>query len=590
MAEPPARRTETDSRRRGRPNALTTGIPFICVRPIVLAVVRRTLTLLGTLGMLAACAGAAVPSAAPSAPEGGREAGAVPGEELGRAAGSETRPKRLRVLGTNDFHGHLRPTTPEWAEGREVGGAAALAAYMDSARAAVDAPTILLDGGDVMQGTPLSNLTHGRSTVDFYNLAGYTAAAFGNHEFDWGVDTLAARVRQSRFAWLGANIKVKGTDTLPSWSRAVHTATLPGCAAGPPACDSVRVGIIGIITRTTPIAALPSYVAPFDFEDEAAAIDRWVPRLREEGADFVIVAAHEGAYCNVGPSEDCRGPMFEIVPRLRHPPDLIVSGHSHTVLDIAPGGVPVVQSGSHGARLTVVDLERVAPDRVVVLAVEQPVTYVDEVDPDPAIAAMLDQYAAEIGPILDRVVAVTAEPLTRSGGEWPLGNLIADAQRHAVGADVAIMNNGGIRTGLPAGEVRYEEIFRVQPFGNTLVLLDLTGVQLLEAVEHALRGGRAGGHFSGLRVRFDPAGEPGRRVRAATLESGAPVLPDAVYRVTVNNFLAEGGDGYAMLLEGENPDHTGVVDLDALIDYLAQLPSPVPLPAADRIVPVSSLP
>jgi 2',3'-cyclic-nucleotide 2'-phosphodiesterase (5'-nucleotidase family) len=212
------------------------------------------------------------------------------------------------------------------------------------------------------------------------------------------------------------------------------------------------------------------------------------------------------------------------------------------------------------------------------------------VEPDRAIAAMVEDYARAIGPILDRVVATLDRPLVRSGREHALGNLVADAQRRATGADVAIMNNGGLRTDLQAGPVRYEDLFRVQPFGNTLVVLELTGAGLIQAVEHSMSGGRSGGHFSGLRVRYRLEAEDGRRVVSATLESGADVQPNAVYRVVVNNFLAEGGDGYTMLLEGRRPDYTGIVDLDALLDHLAALPSPTPLPATDPINPVGATP
>ena len=487
------------------------------------------------------------------------------------------------MIGTNDFHGNLRATLPSFSGGREVGGAAVLAAYFDRARAETEAPTLLLDGGDVMQGTPLSNLTWGRSTVEYFNRVGYTAAAIGNHEFDWGADTLAARIRQARFAWLGANIRVKGTDTLPSWSRATHTVVVPGCRSAALACDSVQVGLIGVVTQSTPIAALPSNVAPFEFEDPALTIDRWVPRLRAQGADFVIVVSHEGARCATPPSDSCSGAMIDVASRLRSRPDLIVGGHVHAVVDIAPSGVPLVQAGQYGSHLSVIDLERVSADSVAV-RVEHRVAYADSVIPHVEIAAMVARYAADIGPILDRIVGTFGQPMVRRGSEHPLGNLIADAQRSATRAQVAIMNNGGIRTDMLAGPVRYEDLFRLQPFANTLVVMDLTGAQLLQAIEHSIQGPQ-GAHFSGVRVRYRPDGEPGRRIVSANLDTGAVIVPTATYRVTVNNFLAEGGDGFAMLREGRNLDFTGIVDLDALIDYLRTLPSPVPMPSGNRVMP-----
>lgn len=529
------------------------------------------------VGVLAGCA-----SSPGAAPAGGPTA--ISGAPV--VAGAEVPPKRLRVIGTNDFHGHLLPTRPPWAEGREVGGAAVLAAYFAEARAGIDAPTVLLDGGDVMQGTPISNLTRGRATIEFYNAVGYTAAAVGNHEFDWTAEVFAERIAESEFAWLSANIFVAGTDTLPAWGRATETVRLPGCAAGPPACDSVQVGIVGVITRSTPVAAMPSYVAPFDFGDEAEAIDRWVPRLREEGADFVIVVAHEGAVCPAGAGDDCRGRMIDVVARLAHPPDLIVSGHSHQLLDIAPSGVPLTQSREYGYNISVIDLERVSGDSVAVHVRAQPVTWADEVEPDPAVAALIDRYVREMAPTLYEVVTVLDQPLVRDAPEIPLGNLIADAQRRTTGTQVAIMNNGGIRTELQAGEVQYQDLFRVQPFGNTLVTMTLSGEQLLAAFEHVLRGGRAGAHISGARMTYRPDAEPNHRLVSATLDSGEPILPGGTYRVTANNFLVDGGDGFWMLAEGSAKDYTGILDLEALIDHLRSLPRPLPHPEIGRITPI----
>jgi 2',3'-cyclic-nucleotide 2'-phosphodiesterase (5'-nucleotidase family) len=498
-------------------------------------------------------------------------------------------PKRLRVIGTNDLHGYLQSSMPSFAGGQEVGGAAALAAYVDRARTAFDGPTILLDGGDIMQGTPISNLTLGRSTVDFFNRLGYTAAAIGNHEFDWGVAVLQERIEQAEFQWLSANLFLKGTQTPPDWVEPTTLITLPGCAAGPQGCDSVRVGIVGISTIATPQAALPSHVAPFSFGDEATAIDRWVPTLRQAGADFVIVTIHEGAYCQIAPSTGCDGPIMRIAASLQHPPDLIVSGHSHTVLDVRANGVPIVQAGNYGTRFTVVDLERVTADSVAVIVREQPIVWVDSIQPDTAVSRMVADYEESLGPQLLEVITTLQTPLNRIGLEHSLGNLVADAQRAATGAAVAIINNGGLRTDLPAGPVRYEDLFRLQPFANTLVTMDLTGAQIVRAVENSLSGGRSGGHFSGIRVRYSPSAAVGQRVVQVMLEDGSIFDPNAMYRVTVNNFLAEGGDNYSVLLEGRVVQRTGIVDLDALVAYLRGA-LPLVLPAADRMISTDPAP
>lgn len=504
-------------------------------------------------------------------------------EQSGPSTSSSGSTKRLRVLGTNDFHGTLRSTRPSFADGATVGGADILATYFREAQAEVDYPTILLDGGDVMQGTPLSNLTGGRSTVDYYNTVGYTAAALGNHEFDWGVETLKARVEQAEFAWLASNVFVAGTDTLPSWLEPTHMVRLPGCASG---CDSVTVGIIGIATMETPQAAMPSYVAPFDFRSESDAINHWVPILRQRGADFVIVVSHEGAYCPApdARAEECEGPMLGIASRLTDPPDLIVSGHTHTVLNIRPSGIPVVQAGSYGTTFSVVDLERVSADSVAVRVIRQPVTYADSVAADSQISALLASYEGEVGERLRDVVTRLDRPLLRGEPEFSLGNLIADAQRAATGTQVAIMNNGGIRIDLPAGPVNYEDLFRLQPFANTLVTVELSGAELLEALEQTLARGYPHAHVSGVTVHYDPEAPEGERVVGATLDGGERVIGDGRYTVTANNFMFDGGDGFEVLNRAADKNFTGIVDLDALIEYIQSLPTPLPVPPVERYI------
>lgn len=491
---------------------------------------------------------------------------------------------RLRVVATNDFHGALQPTTPGFAQGRPVGGAAALATYFARARAA-GTPTVLIDGGDVMQGTLVSNLSGGKATVEYYNAVGYTAAALGNHEFDWGIETLRDRVREANFAWLGANIFVKGTDTLPSWVKPTALVTLPACAAGVAPCDSVTVGIIGIATTSTPTTTRPSNVASLEFGDEAAAVDRWVPRLRAQGADFVIVTAHSGGFCDQPTySTGCEGDIVDVARTVRSRPDLIVAGHTHSRINAVVNGIQIVQANSAGTAFSVVDLERVTPDSVSVRRVEQPTTYADSVPAHPAVAALVGRYLEAVGPRIEEVVTVLPRALGREGGEYSLGNIIADAQRATTGTQVAIMNNGGIRTELLGGPVRYGDLFRLQPFANTLVTLDLTGEQLLGTLEHVLSGRGPDAHVSGLTVRYDPAAPSGSRVREAVLSDGARVVRTGRYSVTVNNFMQEGGSGYTLLTRGSNVRQTGIVDLDALVAYLRAQPTPIPVPPVGRFV------
>jgi 5'-nucleotidase len=300
----------------------------------------------------------------------------------------------------------------------------------------------------------------------------------------------------------------------------------------------------------------------------------------------VIVTAHSGAVCEAGnPSQRCDGEIIDVARRLRHRPDLIVAGHTHAQVNTTVNGVRIVQSSSNGTRFSIVDLERVSPEHVVVHVPSQPATYADEIVADSAVASLVARWDEAVGPRVNEVIASFPEPLRRDGVESALGNLIADAQRAAVGTQVAIMNNGGIRTDLERGEVTYTDLFRLQPFANSLVTMRLTGAQLQAALEHSLGSrGRPSVHVSGLLVDYDPTSPVGERIRSLRLENGTRVLPEERYSVAVNNFLAEGGSGFTMFHGGTEVLRTGIIDLDALIAYLRSTdPPPVPTTARFRI-------
>lgn len=502
--------------------------------------------------------------------------------ELAPSGGATGRETRLWVWAVNDFHGNLQPLRPSWARGAAVGGLATLGGYLARERvAAGGVPVLALDAGDVMQGTALSNLTWGRATVAGYNRLGIAAAAIGNHEFDWGVDTLRARIAEARFPWLAANVTVAGTDTAPSWIRPTTIVALPACARGAPACDTVRVGLLGLTTTSTPRTTRPSNVRTLAFGDLATALDRWVPRLRAAGVDFVVAIAHAGGRCDV---QGCEGEVLDAVRRARARPDLVVSGHTHTVFATEVAGTLVVQQGEYGTRYSLVELQRDPSGRVRARVLRQPITFVDSVRADTGLARLVAEAEAQAGPRLRAVVTVLDRPWTRTGPEYPLGWLIADAQRAAAGADVAIMNNGGIRIDLPPGAVTFGDLYRLQPFQNTLVILWLSGAELRQALEHGLRGARPSIHVSGLRVTYDPGAPPGQRVRRLLREDGRPIGETDTVRVVVNDFLAEGGDGFAVFAQARRREFTGIVDLDALVAYVQRLPRPLPLPSGPRLL------
>ncbi len=504
-------------------------------------------------------------------------------EEAARAAQAElsqeavavttnTAVKRLRVLGQNDFHGRLQPEVYNWSEGKAVGGAAVLYSYYKHERGGFEGPTITLDAGDVMQGTPISNLTQGRSTVDFFNLAGIDAAAVGNHDFDWTVAELQQRMQQAKFPWLAANIYIAGTQTRPSWAR--PSVLLER--------DGIKIGVIGLTTERTPTSTRADNVRGLEFRDGALEINRLVPELRAQGADFVIVTTHAGVTCDSGMA-NCRDEVINWARRVTAKPDLIVAGHTHGIVNTVENGIPIVIGWDYSKMYSVIDLETSSAGSTSVRVRGQPTTFPDLVRPDSAAAALVAHYERQIGPQVNRVVANLAAPLRKSGGEYALGHLIADAQRAAAGAQVAIMNNGGIRTELDAGPLSWSDLYQLQPFGNLLVKLTLSGAQLREVMEHILRGRQPGMHVSGITVWYDTLAADGARVRRMQLASGVEVTAAGSYVVSVNDFMADGGDGLSMLPGARGRVDTGIVDLDALIEYLQKLPQPVHTPNEDRL-------
>jgi len=484
--------------------------------------------------------------------------------------------KRLRVVHTNDMHGRILPQPPRSGETRAAGGAAVLAAHFDSAAARFPGATIFLSAGDDMQGTAISNLSWGRATIAAFNAMGYDAAATGNHEFDWGQDTLRHRMRESRFPWLAANLFQAGTGRRVEWVRPWTIVERRG----------VRVGVVGVALPNTPEMVVPGRVTGLEFRPAAPAIAQAVREVRAAGVDFVVVTMHIGAECEVpgtAPEEEsrqCTGEMMDVARALTEPVDLVVGGHTHLRVLAMAGAVPVVEAMSYGAAYSVTDLERSGGrTRVSYRAVRTP--YADEVTPDTAVERVVREWEANVRPLTERVVVTTAQPLINQGRERPLGNLLADAIRRAAGAQASIINNGSIRRGLPGGPVSYGALYEMQPFQNAIYRVEVTGAQLRAALENAVATGRPTAHVSGMTVAYDSAAPQGSRIRSVRLDGGRELSDADRVTLGLSEFMAEGGERYTSLAAGRRTA-TGLVDLNVLIDYMLSLPQPVQAPAAGR--------
>ena len=480
--------------------------------------------------------------------------------------------RRLRIISTNDFHGALEPRAD--ARGTRTGGASALTAAIRQAQAecAPGCETLIVDGGDMFQGTPISNLSYGRRVVELYNLIGYGAAALGNHEFDWGVDTLRARMRETRFRIMGANVRYtdgRDVEWIPN-----DTIITRG---------EFRIGVIGISTTSTPFTTRASNVAGLRFDPPAPVVDAHARALRARGANVVIVVGHVGGFCEVDIAVDCSGEIFSFARDLTEPVDGIFSGHSHSALDTEVRGMPIVQARSSARAIAVTDIVPGTTPRAGARAEVRPV-FSDSLPRVARVDSMVAAWHAAIASRINAPVARFAAGMSRNGRQHALGNYIADAQRWAARTDVAVMNNGGIRSDLLPGQATYGTLYEIQPFANVLYRVSLRGSQLRAYLER-LVGRPINAHVSGVTVRYDPSRPAGSRITSIVMSDGQPLRDEATYTVSLNDFMVTGGDGLAVLAGADVPTPANIVDLDALIGYSRSRPQPIQPPTEVRLIP-----
>jgi 2',3'-cyclic-nucleotide 2'-phosphodiesterase / 3'-nucleotidase / 5'-nucleotidase len=465
----------------------------------------------------------------------------------------------LRVLATADLHGALMPKIG--SGGKPVGGVAALAALMDSLTADCNCPTLRLDAGDAMQGTVLSNITRGRAMVEVLNRLNLTAAALGEHDLEWSLDTLRRRISEARYPWLAANVFDSASGRRPDWIAPYRVVQ----------AGDLKVALVGYITSETKTSVKPETTAGLRFGDGALAIHDVLSEVRSQRPDLTILLAHAGADCQ---GLVCTGEAARLIEGAESRSiDLLVGGHSHTVVNAQVAGVPIVEAGSDGAVLAIADLVKTVAGGREVRTRNAPVSP-ETVSPNAAIAALVETYRRKADSLASRVVATIKLPLARSGDQFRLGSMIAEARRNALRADVGMVANADIREDLPAGPVSYGQLFDIQPSQNHLVKLALSGAQLREVLEHSIdRQGRPTAHVAGAKVRYDPGGGKSR-VQSVELTGGRKLRSDATYTLAVDDFLSGGGGGYSMLV-GLPTEPGGMLDVEGLIIYLRRLPQPV---------------
>ncbi|GGO13178.1 bifunctional metallophosphatase/5'-nucleotidase [Micromonospora parathelypteridis] len=529
---------------------------------------------------------------------------------------ADARPKPVDVslLALNDFHGNLEPPSGSSGTiaGQTAGGVEFLATHLAELRAAAKKKnTITVAAGDLIGASPLlSAAFHDEPTIEALSMAGLDYASVGNHEFDEGAAELVriqnggchpvdgcadgTPYRGAGFQYLSANAFKTATGKPLMAPYAIHKV------------QGVKVGFIGMTLEGTPEIVSQQGVAGLRFADEADTANRYARELRRKGVEAIVVLLHEGGtQAATGGINDCvgmTGPIVDITNRMDPSIDVVVSGHTHQAYNCDINGKLVTSASSFGRLVTDIDLKIDRRSGDVISAAAENIVVTRDVAKDPKQTALISRYKTVLGPVAGRQVGETSQAITRSQetlfgtslGESPLGNLIADAQLAATddeqGAVAAFMNPGGVRADLDAGPVTYEEAFTVQPFANNLVTLDLTGAQLYCVLEQQFVTGRTLYPSATVGYVVDPSGTTGtvadpcagtRVVRGSLTLGGTTVDTAATYRVTVNNFLAGGGDGFSALTGGTNLV-TAQIDLDAFVAYLTAQ-SPVSAPTLDRI-------
>ncbi len=537
---------------------------------------------------------------------------------------------RFKILGLNDFHGQL--STGRKVGARPVGSAAVLAAYLQAAEAQSENGALIVHAGDHVGATPpVSALLQDEPSISFLNMLANDyceksddesdnesedhneehdsddeqdfdsqkcniVGTLGNHEFDEG------KIEMLRLINGGKHINGPFLEKEYAGASFPYvSANVINTATGKPLLKpyvikrvkGIPVAFIGAVLKQTPTIVTPTGVAGLSFIDEADAINSYIPELHQQGVRSIIVTIHQGTRQRyyAGPTvTDVSAPdsaILDIVKRLDDEIDIVISGHSHSFTNaLIPNAngkeILLVQAFSRGTAFDDVDIA-IDPEShdIVEKSARIVTTYADTgagLFPDMKVAAMVAKAEAAVAPLISQVIGSTLNGISRSenaAGESALGNLIADAQRSKMATDFAFMNAGGIRSDIPAGNVSWGDLFTVQPFANNLVTMKLSGEQIIRLLNQQWAGQPYPRilKISGLSYTWDNALPAANRIVEVRKNDGTLLSMTAIYSITVNSFIAAGGDNYTVLTEGTNR-LIGTNDLDALIEYIGVMPQP----------------
>jgi 2',3'-cyclic-nucleotide 2'-phosphodiesterase/3'-nucleotidase/5'-nucleotidase len=488
--------------------------------------------------------------------------------------------KLVDILTTNDIHGQIEVGFDK-KRNQAQGGIETLAGIVNDFRAVNASGTVVVDGGDAWQGTLISNTTNGQSVLDSMAEVEYDAAAIGNHEFDFGRDTLIANIKNAKFPIMGANIIDDATGKRVEWAKPYVIVERGG----------LKIGIIGFATPQTMTTTKSTNIEGLSFTNPAPIAKELSEELRAHGCDVIMVTSH------LPGEQDAKSKqiMSELADLANGTGDgtldAIVGGHSHMRVAGIVNGIPVVEAQSWLYAVGHIQLYLDKTTKKVVSSNASLLeTYTNLTTADPDVKNIVDGYKSKIATKSDEVEALVAENLGRKSfrfdmngsldrdGATPLGNIITDAMRTSEKSDIAFTNIGGVRADVDKGELTYSEMFQVLPFGNYNVTGTMTAEQIKTAFEVLDKYTKLPAlQFSGVNVEWDNTRKDGDRFTKITLIDGTPIYVDGkfntdrTFKVTTNDFMATGkGDGFTVF--GEVKDwKDGAIMLDAWVKYVNAL-------------------
>lgn len=511
----------------------------------------------------------------------------IKAKETGQTENPIQEPRKITIAAITDFHGALEPVKAVSADGKTVfaGGAANLAAHVRALRESVAGPFLLLDGGDLFQGTMESNIFEGSPVIRLFNYLGIAAAALGNHEFDFGPvgeksvprapeddprGALKARAAEAEFPILAANVIDENGNT-PDWAKTSVIKTV----------DGVKVGIIGAATMKTPSTTNRLNLGGLSFTEPVPAILREAALLRSQGAEAIVLTMHEGGGCDdnrLEKQDDLSSctikDIFEIVQTLPEGTlDVVIAGHTHRGVAKRIGRTVILQAFSSGQYLAWAEVDlsaaRAKPEAKGLaevcgnmLAYSQgnetlrtcdgyrlkklkgdlePATFLGKaIQPDAQADRLIEKEINAVKQLKNKRLEVASlTPFIGSyGDESALGNLVADATRasHA-GSDIGLANGGGLRAPLPEGNLLYGDVFSVLPFDNQLAVMQVNGDEIRKMIELGISGKQGALLWSGLSFSAK-----GCEVVEASV-GGEALSPVKMYSIATSDYLAQGGSG-----------------------------------------------